>query len=274
MGDLEGRIAIVCGAASYLGAAIAGAFLSEGATVVLADRDASRPDELKTRFGDDAAFVPTDVTVDGDLDRLVRTTVDSHGRIDILVFAVAVFDDDLLASSRELWRRVLDTNLVSAAMLTQAAVDHMPSGSAIVYIASVSGTFSQPNHLVYNVGKAGLLMLAKTAAQQLAPRGIRVNAVSPGWMWSRNIESRYGTRERADALGAEFHPLGRIADPEEVAEAVRFLVSDRASFVTGAELLVDGGFSAIGATALGQAFDKVGTIVQPDGPPRPGDGSA
>ena len=146
-------------------------------------------------------FVPTDVTDDADLDRLVRTTLDAHGRIDILVFAVAAFDDDLLASSRDLWHRVLDTNLVSAAMLTQASVGHMPRGGAIVYIASVSGTFSQPNHLVYNVGKAGLLMLAKTAAQQLAPRGIRVNAVSPGWMWSRNIERRYGTRERADALG-------------------------------------------------------------------------
>lgn len=260
MADLDGRVAIVAGAASYLGAAIAGALVAEGARVVLADRDVPLPDELTGRFGDGAMFVPTDVTDDTDLDRLVRTTLDAHGRIDILVFAVAAFDDDLLASSRDLWHRVLDTNLVSAAMLTQASVGHMPRGGAIVYIASVSGTFSQPNHLVYNVGKAGLLMLAKTAAQQLAPRGIRVNAVSPGWMWSRNIERRYGTRERADALGGEFHPLGRIADPEEVAEAVRFLVSDRASFVTGAELLVDGGFSAIGATALGQAFDKIRTI--------------
>jgi len=103
-------------------------------------------------------------------------------------------------------------------------------------------------------------MLVKTAAQQLAPRGIRVNAVSPGWMWSRNIERRYGTRERADALGAEFHPLGRIADPEEVAQAVAFLVSDRASFVTGTDLVVDGGYSAMGPEALGQAFEKVRTI--------------
>ena len=260
MADLDGKVAIVTGAASYVGTAIAEILVSEGATAVLADRDPSLSDELRVKFGDAVVFVPIDVTDDGDLDRLVRTTAASYGRIDILVFAVAVFDDDLLASSRELWHRVLDTNLVSAAMLTQAAVGHMPRGSAIVYIASVSGTFSQPNHLVYNVGKAGLLMLAKTAAQQLAPRGIRVNAVSPGWMWSRNIERRYGTRERADALGAEFHPLGRIADPEEVAEAVRFLVSDRASFVTGAELLVDGGFSAIGPTALGQAFDKIRTI--------------
>ncbi len=260
MADLDGKVAIVVGAASYLGAAITAALLADGAKAVLADRDTGDPDELMARFGADALFVPTDVTDDADLDRLVRTTVDRHGRIDILVFAVAIFDDDLLGSSRQLWRRVLDTNLVSAALLTQATAAHMTAGGAIVYIASVSGTFSQPNHVVYNVGKAGLLMLVKTAAQQLAPRGIRVNAVSPGWMWSRNIERRYGTRERADALGAEFHPLGRIADPEEVAEAVRFLVSDRASFVTGTELLVDGGFSAIGPLALGQAFEKIRTI--------------
>jgi NAD(P)-dependent dehydrogenase (short-subunit alcohol dehydrogenase family) len=260
MAELEGRVAIVVGATSYLGTAIARNLVSEGATAVLADLATPSPDELVERFGEGAMFVPTDVTDDGDIDRLVGMTVDRYGRVDILVFAVAAFEDDLLASSRDLWQRVLDTNLVSAAMLTQASVGHMPRGGAIVYIASVSGTFSQPNHLVYNVGKAGLLMLAKTAAHQLAPRGIRVNAVSPGWMWSRNIERRYGTRDRADALGAEFHPLGRIADPEEVAEAVRFLVSDRASFVTGSELLVDGGFSAIGATALGQAFDKIRTI--------------
>jgi hypothetical protein len=103
-------------------------------------------------------------------------------------------------------------------------------------------------------------MLVRTAAQQLAPRGIRVNAVSPGWMWSRNIERRYGTRERADALAAEFQALGRLADPEEIAQAVLFLVSDRASFVTGADLVVDGGYSAMGPEALGQAFDRVTRI--------------
>jgi NAD(P)-dependent dehydrogenase (short-subunit alcohol dehydrogenase family) len=90
---------------------------------------------------------------------------------------------------------------------------HMTAGGRR-HLASISGRASQPNRVVYNVTKAGLLMLVKTAGQQLAPRGIRVNAVSPGWMWSRNIERRYGTRERADALGAEFHALGRIATPE------------------------------------------------------------
>ena len=264
MADLDGRVAIVTGAASYVGAAIGAALVEAGATVVLADRDEEHGTEAASRLGARADFVLTDVADDAQLDRLVAGTMERYGRLDIVVNAVAVFDDERLDTSRELWHRVLDVNLVSAALLTGKTAAHLASGGAIVHLASISGHASQPNRVVYNVSKAALLMLVKSAAQQLAARGIRVNAVSPGWMWSRNIERRYGTRERADALGAEFHAMGRIADPEEVAEAVRFLVSDRASFVTGIDLLVDGGYSAMGPEALGQAFEKVGTILPRD----------
>jgi NAD(P)-dependent dehydrogenase (short-subunit alcohol dehydrogenase family) len=199
VGDFEDRVIIVTGAASFLGEAIGAVVIEGGGRVILADRDADHGGAVAERLGERATFVPTDVASDADLDRLVETAIDRFGRLDGVVGASANFDDEKLASDRELWQRVLDVNVASAAVLTTKAAAAMGPGGSIVHVASVSGHVSQPEHVVYNVSKAGLLMLVKSAANHLAPQRIRVNAVSPGWMWSRNIERRYGTRERADA---------------------------------------------------------------------------
>jgi len=257
IGELDGKVAIVTGGASFIGEAIGKRLSAAGAAVMLADRDAPAGAAAANRLGERVRFLETDVTDDARLDLLVESTVADLGGIDILVSAAAVFDDNRFESSRTLWHRAIDINVVSAAVLTGKVVPHLSSGSAVVYVASVSGTASQPNRLVYNVTKAALLMLAKAGAQELAPRGIRVNTVSPGWTWSTNVQKRYGSRKRADAFAAEFQPLGRMADPGEVADAIQFIVSDRARFITGTDLAVDGGYGALGPEALGQPYDKV-----------------
>ncbi len=256
MTQLPGKVAVVTGGASLIGLAIVGRFVEEGARVVLGDRNQAARDEVEEVIGDAGRYLVGDVTDDGFLDRLVATAVDDFGRFDILVNAPAIFDDDGYDTSWELWHQAMDVNMISAARLTGKAARHLPRGGSVVYMASVSAAVSQPDRMVYNVTKAALLMLVKTGAQALAPRGIRVNAVSPGWTWSRNIEKSHGTREAADAFAAEFQPLGRMADPEEIADAVMFLVSDQASFITGSNLVVDGGYLALGPEALGQAKQK------------------
>ncbi len=257
MCELNGKVAVVSGGASFIGEAIAQRLSAAGASVMLADQNKVDGAAAADRIGNRVLFLQTDVSEDAELDRLVETTIAKFGGIDILVSAAVIFDDERYETSRDLWHKAFDVNVASAAVLTGKVVPHLSRGSSVVYVTSVSGAVSQPNRIVYNVTKAALTMLAKAGAQELASLGIRVNAVAPGWTWSRNIEHRYGSRERADAFAAEFQPLGRMADPEEVADAIQFIVSKRASFITGSQLAVDGGYGAIGPEALGQPYEKV-----------------
>ena len=159
MGEFDGKVVVVTGAASFVGEEIGRLLASDGASVVLADRDEDHGAAVAARLGETARFVGTDVTKDADLDRLIGLAVDQFGRLDGVVGATADFEDERLASSRELWGRVLDTNVASAAMLTTKAAAVMPDGGSIVHIASISGHVSQPARVVYNVSKAALLTL-------------------------------------------------------------------------------------------------------------------
>jgi NAD(P)-dependent dehydrogenase (short-subunit alcohol dehydrogenase family) len=247
------RVAVMTGGASLIGMAFARVWIDAGGCVVLGDRNEEDRGEIEALVGRSGRYLIGDVRDDDYLAALVATAMDEFGRLDTVVSGPAIFEGHGYDAGREVWHRALDINLVSAAQLTAAALPHLATGASVVYVGSISGKASQPDRMVYNVTKAGLLMLAKTGAQQLAPRGIRVNVVSPGWTWSRNVAVRYGSREAADAFAAETHPLGRMADPEEIADAIVFLASEHASFITGSDLAVDGGYSALGPEALGHA---------------------
>jgi NAD(P)-dependent dehydrogenase (short-subunit alcohol dehydrogenase family) len=253
----DGRVVVMTGGASLIGLAFARRWTAAGGAIVLADRAEDARDEVEEAVGVSGRFVVGDVGDDAHLEHLVATAVDVYGRLDAVVSGPATFDDDGYATSRQRWHRALDINLVSAARLTDIARPYLPAGAAVVYIASISGHAAQPQRMVYNVSKAGLLMLARSGAEWLAPDGIRVLTVSPGWTFSRDIASRYGSRERADAFGAEMQPLGRMADPDEVADVVMFALSDAARFVTGTDIAVDGGYGALGPEGRGQAAQRV-----------------
>ncbi len=262
MSRFGGKVVVITGGASLIALATARLIVGEGGCVVLADRTADHEDDVRTATGDRGRFLAGDVTDDAFLDRVVDTAVQTFGGVDGVANAAVTFDDRLYDTSRDEWLRALNINVVSAAVLSQKTIPWMRKrgGGSIVYVASISGFRAQPNRMVYSVSKAALHMLAKTGGTQLARDNIRVNTLSPGWTFSRNIDRRYGGRERADALAAEFQTLGRMADPEEIARGIAFLLSDDASFVTGTDLAVDGGYSALSPEALGQPFEKYPTV--------------
>ena len=242
-----GRAAIVTGATQGLGVDIAAVLAQQGATVCLVGRNRAAGEAAAAGIGGAAFFVETDISDDAAIDRCLDTVLTRCGRLDILVNNACSYDDAGLASSREQWHRTLDVNLVSGAIFTQKAAARMGEGAAVINIGSTGGKFGADGRAIYPASKAAILQITRNFAVALAPRGIRVLSVSPAWTWSPSVERMSGgSREVADAVGARFHPLGRVGRGEEVGQAVAFAASAEASWMTGVDLPVDGGFSILG----------------------------
>jgi NAD(P)-dependent dehydrogenase (short-subunit alcohol dehydrogenase family) len=251
--SIAGKVAIVTGSTQGLGADIAQVLSACGARVVVLGREADAAAgnalvaKLVKRPGAEAIFCAADIESDDDIDRCIATVLARFGRLDLLVNNACVYADHGLASSRAEWHQTLGVNLVSAAIFAQKAVVHMEGGSVIVNLGSTGGKFGAAGRALYPASKAALLQLTKNLAVTLAPRGIRVVAVSPAWTWSPAIEKLSGgSRAAADAVAAPFHPLGRVGDGCEIGNAVAFLASAAASWITGVDIPVDGGFSVLG----------------------------
>ena len=244
---LEGKVAIVTGASQGLGADIAKVLADDGASVVLVGRGAEAGSAVAARIGSRAVFFEADITADEAIDRCIEFTLNRFGQIDILVNNACSYADQGLNSSREQWFQTLNVNLVSAAIFTQKVAPHLDFGSLVVNMGSTGGKFGAAGRAVYPASKAALLQITRNFAVDLAPRGIRVLSVSPAWTWSPSTESMSGgSMSVADAVGSHFHPLGRIGRGEEIGHVVAFLATDKASWMTGVDVPVDGGFSMLG----------------------------
>ena len=248
-GRLEGKVAIITGGAAGMGAAEARLFAREGAAVIIADvvdddglavRDAIRAD------GGEADYVHTDVTSEADWEVLIAQTA-AHGRLDILVNNAGLSSTSQPdPTSSEGWRRIMEVNATGVFLGVKHAAEAMRragNGGSIVNISSIYGLVgSDAGHPAYHASKAAVRNFSKAMAVRLGPDGIRVNSVHPGFM--PPMRSSAGMTDEARARLERAVPLRRTGEVDEVAWGVLFLASDEASYITGAELVIDGGFVA------------------------------
>jgi hypothetical protein len=244
-GKLEGKVALITGADSGIGRAVAIAFAREGADIVLSylseDKDADSTAELVRQAGRKAVLVAGDITDESHCQVLVQTAIEQLGRLDILVNNAAFQRTygDIGDISSEEWDTTLKTNIYAPFYLSKAAVPHMRAGSSIINTTSIQSKDPSPELLAYATTKGAISNFTAGLAQMLGNKGIRVNAVAPGPIWTPLIPSTMPA-EKVKTFGQQT-PLGRVGQPAELAGAYVLLASNEGSYMTGAVIPVTGG---------------------------------
>jgi NAD(P)-dependent dehydrogenase (short-subunit alcohol dehydrogenase family) len=238
----SGKSVLVTGGSSGIGAACVRAFLAEGAMVASADLRLPEVSEHE-----DVLRLSGDVSDAAQAARLVTEAVEALGRVDVLVNSAGIGAvEPTEALSADQWRKTLAVNLDGCFYMAQATIRHMlanGTGGAIVNIGSILGHVGYPEHASYTAAKGAVINLTRSLGIEFAARGIRVNSVSPGFVRTPLVELQATDEIMAQLVAA--HPIGRIAEPMEIARPVLFLASEDASFIVGADVMVDGGYTAI-----------------------------
>jgi NAD(P)-dependent dehydrogenase (short-subunit alcohol dehydrogenase family) len=251
---LVDRVAVVTGGASGIGRATARRLAAEGAHVVIGDLDPTTGKAAADEVG--GLFVQVDVTSPEQVDALFQAAVDTYGGLDIAFNNAGISppdDDSILTTGLDAWRRVQEVNLTSVYLCCKAAIPHMQTrgrGSIINTASFVARMGAATSQISYTASKGGVLAMSRELGVQFAREGIRVNALSPGPVNTPLLQELFAKDPERAARRLVHIPMGRFAEPEEIAAAVAFLASDDASFITANEFLVDGGISGAYVTPM------------------------
>jgi NAD(P)-dependent dehydrogenase (short-subunit alcohol dehydrogenase family) len=240
--SLEGRVALVTGASSGIGAACAAELAARGARVLLTGRDEQRLARHASADGCEPFAI--DLTDDGAPEAVVARCLERFGRLDVLVHSAGIYENEPVErSTMASFDRLFAINVRAAYALTLAALPHLREGASIVFISSVFGQIGLSGAASYCASKGAIDQLTKALALDLAPRGVRVNGVAPGFILTALNEANLGGPTEARRAVEADTPAGRIGSVDEIAPAVAYLASDAAAFVQGATLVIDGGWA-------------------------------